>query len=135
MEQKTTIKPESTAVVETAKTKKPMPPSRKKEHTRKNITVRFSDSEREKIEQAAERSGLFLTQLIRVRALKEDEVIAKRLETLGDLRRSVSLIKAVYKAINKSNLDAFERKRALKDLDNIKLELKCLAEILEKNKA
>lgn len=135
MEQKTTIKPESTAVVETAKTKKPMPPSRKKEHTRKNITVRFSDSEREKLEVAAKRAGLFLTQLIRVRALKEDEIIAKRFETLADVRRSISLIKAVYKAVNQSVLTKTEKKRALKDLDNIKLELKCLAEILEENKA
>lgn len=135
MEQKTTIKPESTAVVETAKTKKPMPPSRKKEHTRKNITVRFSDSEREKLEQAAKDTGLFLTQLIRTRALKKDETAFKKLETLSDIRRSVSLIKAVYKAVNKSVLTKTERERAIKDLDNIKLELKCLTEILEKNKA
>ena len=112
-----------------------MPPSRKKEHTRKNITVRFSDSEREKLEQAAKDTGLFLTQLIRTRALKKDETAFKKLETLSDIRRSVSLIKAVYKAVNKSVLTKTERERALKDLDNIKLELKCLAEILEENKA
>lgn len=135
MEQKTTTKSEPTAANQTTKTKKPIPPSRKKEHTRKNITVRFSDFEREKLEKAAEKSGLLLTQLIRARALKEDQTAAKKLETLSDLRRSLSLIKAVYKALANSNLDKYEKKIALDDLNNVRCEIDYLASLLGKNKA
>jgi uncharacterized protein (DUF1778 family) len=135
MEQITTIKSESIIANETTKTKKPMPPSRKKEHTRKNISVRFSDSEREKLEQAAGKSGLFLTQLIRTRALKEDETIVKKMETLGDLRRSLSLMKALYKALNNTLETKMARKEINEKLADITFELRILIDMLEPSKA
>lgn len=135
MEQITTIKSESIIANETTKTKKPMPPSRKKEHTRKNISVRFSDSERDKLEQAAEKSGLFLTQLIRTRALKEDETIVKKMETLGDLRRSLSLMKALYKALNNTLETKMARKEINEKLADITFELRILIDMLEPRKA
>ncbi|WP_345798189.1 hypothetical protein [Castellaniella sp. MT123] len=114
------------------KSQKPMPPSRKKEHTRKNISVRFSDSEREKLEQAAKDTGLFLTQLIRVRALKEDETAVKRLENLGHIRRTAGLVKALYKAINDIEQREHVRTKLDEQLGTISAELKALISILEK---
>ncbi|MGE4452168.1 plasmid mobilization protein [Castellaniella sp.] len=134
MEQITTEKSQTQNAKEIEKPRKPSPPSRKKEHTRKNISVRFSDSEREKLEQAAERSGLFLTQLIRTRALKEDETIVKKMEALGDLRRSLNLIKALYKAINNTVEGKMARRELNEKLTDIDFELKVLTSMLEPKK-
>lgn len=108
---------------ETKKNKTP-PKKQKQAYTRNNFSIRFSDLEREKLQENADKAGIFLSQLIRARALKQDETLPKKRETLSDISRTLNLLKAIYKAYGSDSETAFELRRVREELLQLKEALK-----------